>query len=139
MPSLARSLYDSHATPTLYSYFANDRVLLDYTIGDTQVAGIVGIIRDRQIAMDEDPLGDTIKQDRRSIVICSDPTSPYKGVAEPQLKAIWTIHEEDGTDTTWGVDPSIGRGVEALSESLILIHLVRMHTVSKNIPNYRVG
>lgn len=137
MPSLARHLFEVHATPTLLSFFGDTRVRLTYRIGDTVQAGIVGVIRDRQIAMEMDSAGDAIKQERCTVVISTDPGSPWGGVESPQLKATWEIAGDDGVSTTWGVDPYPGRGIEAISESLALIHLVRMYGMAKSIPNYR--
>lgn len=138
MPSLARSLFAGHAAPILLDYFGDERVRLTYTIGNTEVSGIIGVVRDQQKAFEEDAVGDVLKHDRMSIVICTDPASPWGGVADPQLKAIWTLTEEDGTESQWSCDTQIGRGIEALSKTFALIHLVRLGTVSKSIPNYRI-
>jgi hypothetical protein len=107
-----------------------------YRIGDTEARGIVAIVRDRQTAMEMDASGDAIKQERITIVISTDPGSPWGGVADPQLRSTWEI-TEDGVSTMWGVDPYPGRGIESVSESLAVVHLVRMYGMAKSIPNYR--
>jgi hypothetical protein len=138
MPSLWRSLFDIHATPQLFTSFGNERVQLVYRIGDAEAHGIFGVVRDRATAMEMDTSGDAIKQERCTIVISTDPGSPWGGVESPQLKATWEIIGEDGVSTMWGVDPYPGKGIESLSESLAVIHLVRMYGMAKSIPNYRV-
>lgn len=137
MPSLWRSLFDIHATGQIFAVFENERVSVVYRIGDTEAHGITAIVRDRQTAMEMDASGDAIKQERITIVISTDPGSPWGGVADPQLRATWEITGEDGVATMWGVDPYPGRGIESLSDSLAVVHLVRMYGMAKSIPNYR--
>lgn len=137
MPSLHTSLFDIHGTPQLFSAFVNERVTLVYRIGDVEARGISAIVRDKSTAMEMDASGDAIKQERCTIEISVDPGSPWGGIADPQLKASWEIIDENGVSTMWGVDPYPGRGIEAISGSLAVIHLVRMYGVAKSIPNYR--
>lgn len=137
MPSLARHLYDTHATPTLFNTFSNERVDIVYRMGDVETRNIKGIVRDRQIAMEMDAIGDVNKEERCSIVISSDPSSIWGGIAAPQLKATWEIVDENNESSVWVTDASPGRGIEALSESLVMVHLVRLQAMAKSTPNYR--
>lgn len=138
MPSLHTSLFDIHGTPQLFSAFVNERVQLVYRIGDVEAHGISAVVRDKSVAMEMDSSGDAIKQERCTIEISVDPGSPWGGVESPQLKATWEIIGEDGVSTMWGVDPYPGKGIESVSGSLAVIHLVRMYGMAKSIPNYRV-
>lgn len=137
MPSYAAHLFDSRATPSIFSQFADSDVRLTYQMGDTEVRGIVGVIRSVDQTFAEEEFGDILKPQRCQAVICTDPTSPWGGVENPQLKAYITVTEPDGTETEWSIDPSEGAGIQNLTTSFALLHLVRHEGVVKAAPGTR--
>lgn len=138
MLSLARFLTAIHGVPVTWQTHGCQRVVLSCRTGEDEQANIVGIIRDRQTSMDVDQLGDLTKQERCTVVVCVDELSPFGGVASPQLKTTWEMRDEDGEVTTWVVDPQPGRGIESLSASMAVIHLVRSYGVAKSGPATRI-
>lgn len=139
MLSLARFFTAIHGVPVTWQTHGCQRVVLSCRIGEDEQADIVGIIRDRQTSMEVDQLGDMTKQERCSVVVCADELSPFGGIADPQLKSVWEMRDEGGDATTWAVDPTPGRGIESLSGSMAVIHLVRSYGVAKAGPATRLG
>jgi hypothetical protein len=122
--SIFGHLFKSHGMPSLFRTFGDDSVDLIYRIGDTDCR-LQGIKRHEAVEMRQDDRGSGIKVRVCQIVISTEPTHPWGGIADPQATATWTIRVPGKADQTWAVDTEPGKGIESITESRAVIHLVR--------------
>lgn len=124
--SLFSSMYQTHGIPSLFATFGDDAVEMVYRIGD-KVVKLHGIRRAQAVEMRIDEHGDNIKSRVCQVVVSADPTHPWGGIADPQATATWEIKEPgQSSGDRWAVDSEPGKGIQSLSESLAVIHLIRM-------------
>lgn len=124
--SFASNLFGHHGMPSLFSTFGDDAVELVYRIGDNEQI-VHGIRRAQSIEMRLDEHGDSVKVRVCQVVISTDSTHPWNGIADPQVTATWEIKEQGApSGDRWSVDTEPGKGIQSISESLAVIHLVRM-------------
>ncbi|TXH44327.1 MAG: hypothetical protein E6Q97_32850 [Desulfurellales bacterium] len=128
-----RDVYDKAAVVPLFDMFSDDAVDVVYTMRDASPVTLKAIIRNRVVEMDgDDSFGDKTKVVSLDVVISTDASGPWGGVADPQLLATWEV---DGVQ--YNADPRPGKGVQVLSDSLALVSLRRSTAVNKAFPNYR--
>lgn len=129
--SFASNLFSHHGVPSLFATFGDDAVELVYRIGDTECK-LHGIVRAQAVEMRIDEHGDNIKSRVCQIVVSVDPTHPWGGIADPQATATWEIKQPgQSSGDRWAVDTEPGKGIQSLSESLAVIHLIRMSAASR--------
>ncbi len=129
--SLFRHIYDQTVVPTLMTAFAENSVIAFYRIGNSETE-IRLIDRGERIEIEMDSEGDEIKRRRKQVVICTDPDSPWGGVADPQL----TGQIEIG-GVAWNISPSAGQAAESVTGSFAVLNLVRSAGVSKSYQGSR--
>lgn len=129
--SLFGQLFQTHGVPSLFATFGDDAVELVYRIGDTECK-LHGIVRAEAIEMRVDEHGDNIKSRVCQVVISSDATHPWGGIPDPQATATWEIKRPgQSSGDRWAVDTEPGKGIQSVSESLAVIHLIRMSAASR--------
>lgn len=138
--SLAQYFFDRGGKPALMGTFAEYGVEVTYRVGDTTVAGITAIVRSKATIFEQDVNGDIVKRETLSIVIDADESSPWRGIANPQLKAVFDLFDTcTGETTTYAVDSSPGKGISAISRSICIVDLVRNLGVARSYSDYRIN
>lgn len=134
MSSLFGYLFSSLGSPSLLRTFGDDTTELVYRIGDTELV-VKGIVRHEGVETRIDPTGKNLKVRTTSVVVTTDASLPeWSGIETPQLTATWIIRKAGKPDTKWAVDTEPGRGIEALTESKSIVHLIYQGVITQSHP-----
>lgn len=133
MTSLFRDLFDSVAVHLVFCDFGDPDVSLAFT----DSAGVItediqAIWRAESSELVEDESGNVIDMTVVQIVMSVTPGPPYNGLSSIDLEGTFT---KDGFD--WDIDAREGRGVEAKSESIAIVHLISREPVTQQPPGRR--
>lgn len=137
--SLLRNIFNGTARPVLLRLFGDDHVRVAYKLGDVYRAGLSGVIRNTSKDSVIDQHGDMIKVTRCELVLKYDQAGADHGIADPQLRATFTLQRpHEAQPTMWAVDPEPGRGVSVIDESFVVVHLVQMDAMTRGHQDLRV-
>ena len=135
--SLSRSLFDLYGVPTLLANFGETELDIIYEIGGDQTR-LTGYQRAKRIEMRETDDGDVVRVTRMQVVFSTDPFSEWGGVANPQIKARYTITDLTRCETaTFSVESHEGPAYEHISPSLVMVNLIQYEGMAKAASYYR--
>lgn len=131
MPSFATRLFGHHGVPSLFATHGDDTVAIVYRIGETECT-VRGIKRAEAVEMRMDDQGNVVKERVCQLVMSADPTHSWGGIADVQLTGTFEIRPMGApSGDRWAIDTEPGKGIQAMSESLVTVHLVRMSAVAR--------
>ncbi len=131
MPSFASRLFSHHGVPSLFATHGDDTVEIVYRIGDTEKK-LHGIVRAEAVEIRIDDQGNSIKERVCQLVLAADPMHPWGGLEDVQLTGTFEIKQPgQSSGDRWAIDTEPGKGVQAMTDSLVAVHLVRMSAVAR--------
>ena len=135
MASIFDDMFGESGVTSLFTYGADEDNTITYHppgTGATPVTGIKGLLGSVTIVEVEGVDGTFRKVYRRDITVSVDPSSPWGGISDPQLRG---EIEVDGW--RWSIEQTENVGVDAKSENLVGLSLVRKRPTSKSFNGLR--